>query len=443
MLTGAPLGWSDLPIDIELAAGSLTNVTSITHAGDGSGRLFITQQAGQIKIFDGTQVLATNFLPVAPLVVSGDEQGLLSAAFSPGYRTNGLFYLFYTRSGDGALTIARYSVSANPNVANTNGTVLLTIAHPTFANHNGGQLQFGADQFLYIGTGDGGSGCDPANNAQNLNSLLGKLLRIDVRNVATSYSIPLTNPFVETPNARDEIWAYGLRNPWRFSFDRATGDLFIGDVGQNVREELNYQIAGSPGGQNYGWRCFEGSLTNTCGLVCSNFPSVLPIVEYSHASGNCSITGGYVYRGTAIPELIGTYLYADYCTGRIWGAAPDGSGGWKTNEFLDTALNISTFGEDEAGELYVSHHSSTAAGAIYRIVAGPRITGVQMSGPNALISFTTRSNRLYRAERADDMFTGAWSLLTNNVAGTGGVVQIIDAGAASSTNRFYRIRLLP
>ncbi len=302
-------------LDWRLVANNLTNLTVIAQPGDGSGRLFFVQQTGQIRVCDGTQVLAANFLDIRSLISVSSERGLLGLAFSPGYATNPLFYVYYTRAGDGALTIARYSASTNPDVANTNGTVLLTIPHSAAQNHNGGNLAFGTDGYLYTGTGDGGGSCDSTgNNAQNLGSLLGKLLRLDVSNVSTTYTIPPSNPFVSTNGARPEIWAYGLRNPWRFSFDHVTGDLFIGDVGQSQREEVDFQAAGSAGGQNYGWRVYEGSIfsTQSCPTVTvSNMPAVFPIFEYDHTGGRIAIVGGYRYRGAAIPPLVGTYLYAD------------------------------------------------------------------------------------------------------------------------------------
>jgi hypothetical protein len=273
----------------------------------------------------------------------------------------------YTNTA-GDIVIARYSGSPGSNVADpTSGLILLTIPHPTFANHNGGQLQFGPDDgYLYIGVGDGGSGGDPSNHGQSLDTLLGKLLRIDI-NGASPYAIPAGNPFIGVPGALPEIWAYGLRNPWRFSFDRSTHDLFIGDVGQDSWEEVDFQPAGSLGGQNYGWNIMEG---NHCFNPPSNFNSTgltLPILEYAHGSGDsigCSISGGYRYRGTQNPGLTGIYFYGDFCTGRIWGASEQ-AGAWTTAELLDTSLSISTFGEDEAGEIYVADY---AQGVIYRIV---------------------------------------------------------------------------
>ena len=361
-LTAAP------QIELQPVVSGLANPVAITDAGDGSGRLFITLQAGQIVIFDGTRILSTPFLDISALVSSGGERGLLSVAFHPNYGNNGLFFVDYTNTA-GDTVIARYSVSQDPNVADPgSAAVLLTIQQP-FANHNGGQLQFGPDGYLYIGMGDGGSGGDPLNNGQNLGTLLGKLLRINV-NGASPYAIPGDNPLVGVAGALPEIWAYGLRNPWRFSFDRSTGDLFIGDVGQDSWEEVDFQPAGSPGGQNYGWNVMEGNHCFNPPSNCNSTGLTLPILEYAHGSGDsigCSISGGYRYRGTRNTDLTGIYFYGDSCTGRIWGASQQGNGAWTTAELLDTSLSITTFGEDEAGEIYVAHYAPTD-GAIYRIV---------------------------------------------------------------------------
>lgn len=352
-------------IAVKLVATGLAAPVAITHAGDGSGRLFITLQSGQIVIYNGAQILATPFLDIRGLISAGGEQGLLSAAFHPNYVGNGFFYVSYTDAA-GDSVIARYSVSVDPNKADSaSGVVLLTIAQP-FTNHNGGQLQFGPDGYLYISIGDGGSGGDPQNNGQNLGTLLGKILRIDVDGGAP-YAIPPDNPFVGTAGALNEIWAWGLRNPWRFSFDRLTGDLLIGDVGQSSWEEIDFQPANSAGGENYGWRLMEGNNCFNPPTNCNDGTLTLPILQYDHTLGRCSVTGGYRYRGSANPDLDKIYFYGDYCTGEIWGAQEDGMGGWTTTELLDTSFLISTFGEDEAGELYVAQFSSPN-GAIYQIV---------------------------------------------------------------------------
>ena len=393
----------------------LASPTAITTAGDGSGRLFITLQGGTIKLFDGSKL--QTFLDISPLVSNGSEQGLLSTAFHPQYGSNGFFYVNYTNTA-GDTVIARYRVSTNPDVADPNSAViLLTIAQP-FDNHNGGQLQFGPDGYLYIGMGDGGSGGDPGNRAQNLGLLLGKLLRIDV-NAAAPYAIPPTNPFVGTSGARGEIWAFGLRNPWRFSFDRLTGDLFIADVGQSSREEVDFQPANSTGGQNYGWRRMEGTACFNPSSGCNDGSLTLPIIEYDHSQG-CSITGGYRYRGTGIPSLFATYLFGDFCSGRIWGATEAGGGAWTFTQLLATSLVISTFGEDERGELLVAHYDAVN-GAIYRIVVAGAVTVSSVApaqgAPGAAVPVTV-------------MGTGFVAGATVSV-GTGITVSNVNVGSAT------------
>ncbi len=352
-----------------LVAGLPGPPVAITHAGDGSGRLFLTLQSGQVRVFDGGQLLPTPFLDIRRRISNGGERGLLSVAFHPDYGANGLFYVYYTNL-EGSIVIAQYSVSANPDVADpTSEVVRLTIPHPDAANHNGGQLQFAPDGCLYAGVGDGGGGGDLPNNAQNPDTLLGKLLRLDPASGLPCAAAP-GNPF------GDRIWALGLRNPWRFSFDRATGDLYIGDVGQNSWEEVNVQPAGSAGGQNYGWRRMEGSHCFNPSSNCNDGTLTLPIVEYGHTNGNCSITGGYRYRGTGIPGLAGTYLYADFCSGRIWGATEAG-GSWTATELLDAGFQVSSFGEDEAGELYVADYG---AHAIHRVTTDHNVLLVTRAG---------------------------------------------------------------
>jgi glucose/arabinose dehydrogenase len=365
-------------------ASGIGNPTDIQNASDGSGRLFFVRQTGQIMVWKNNVVLPTPFLNISNLIVAGGERGLLGLAFHPDYRNNGLFYVNYTRSIDGATVVARYSRSAtDPDVADPlSATILLTIAQP-FANHNGGALRFGPDGYLYIATGDGGSGNDPQNNAQNLTSLLGKMLRIDVntRTGQLSYGIPPDNPFVGSPQpgVRTEIWAYGLRNPWRFSFDRVSGDLFIGDVGQSAREEIDFVRAGSGGGMNFGWRVMEGTLcTDLPGdPPCNPSNFTPPIVDYDHDQG-CSVTGGYLYRGSAVPELKltsppatgqlfnGVYVYGDYCSGTIWRISATASGGVSNSVLLSSGLRITTFGEDENGEIYVA---DSGTGKIYKFVS--------------------------------------------------------------------------
>lgn len=345
---------------LQNVTGGLMHPVSITHAGD--SRLFIVQQEGQIVIFDGTRVLSQPFLDLSALVSSGGERGLLGLAFHPDYAHNGRFFVDYT-DRNGNTVIARYTVSAgNPNIADPNSRVQLLFVTQPFANHNGGQLQFGPDGYLYIGMGDGGSGGDPGNRAQNLGELLGKLLRVDVD--GEPYAIPPSNPFLTRSGARPEIWAYGLRNPWRFSFDRATGDLWIADVGQGTWEEIDFQPASSIGGANYGWRRMEATHCFNPSSNCNDGTLVLPVIEYGHTNGACSVTGGYVYRGARYPRLQGTYVYGDYCNGVIWGGTMAQNQSVTSRVLLDTNLSISTFGEDANGEIYVADYDR---GQIYRL----------------------------------------------------------------------------
>jgi glucose/arabinose dehydrogenase len=326
---------------------------------DGSGRLFVVQQSGRIRIVENGGYKDPPFLDltdaISPEVFSGDysERGLLGMAFHPNFAENGLFFVNYTDLS-GNTQIMRYSVSAdNPDVADpVSAAPILSVGQP-YRNHNGGHLAFGSDGYLYIGLGDGGSAGDPQGNGQNLSALLGKMLRIDVDGDAP-YSIPEDNPFVSDAGYAPEIWALGLRNPWRYSFDRATGDLYIADVGQGDWEEVNFQPGDSVGGENYGWNIYESTHTFEGSGDPASF--VMPIAEYSHGLG-ISITGGYVYRGEAIPDLLGVYLYGDWGSGRIWAAYRDESGAWQSIEFMDSGSAISSFGEDEQGELYLVDYS--------------------------------------------------------------------------------------
>jgi len=345
-------------VTTQLVTQGFTAPTDIANAGDGSGRLFVAEQGGVIWIVENGARRGTPFLDVSSLVACCGERGLLGLAFHPQYGTNGRFFVDYTRRSDGATVIAEYGVSADAQRADAaSARILLVIGQP-FDNHNGGALRFGPDGFLYIGMGDGGSGNDPGNRAQDTTTLLGKILRIDVDHGAP-YGIPASNPFADGRGGRGEIWAYGLRNPWRFAFDRATGDFYIGDVGQNAWEEVDRFGAGTGAGANLGWRVMEGRhCTGLSGPVACNDPSLtLPIIEYPHTAGNCSITGGTVYRGMNAMALAGRYVYADYCTGRIWSAAPDRTGVWQVRTVAAYGSPISTFGEDERGELYFADYS--------------------------------------------------------------------------------------
>ncbi|MCS7222642.1 MAG: PQQ-dependent sugar dehydrogenase [Anaerolineae bacterium] len=351
-------------IALELAFSGFQQPVYVAHAGD-ANRLFVVERVGRIQLIKRGQTQSQPFLDITDRVGStGSEQGLLSVAFPPDFAVSGVFYVNYTdRRGD--TVIVRYRVLADdPNQGDpTSEQILLQIDQPA-ENHNGGQLQFGPDGYLYIGMGDGGRAGDPWGNAQNLNVLLGKLLRIDV-SAPEAYAIPPDNPFIGQPEARPEIWALGLRNPWRFSFDRATGDLFIADVGQNKYEEVNFQPAESLGGENYGWDRMEGSHCFEPATGCDPSGLVLPIAEYDHSQG-CSITGGYVYRGTRYPSLVGIYFFGDYCSGRIWGLRREPSGQWRMELLLKSSVQISSFGEDAAGEIYVVGYSD---GKIYHLVA--------------------------------------------------------------------------
>jgi glucose/arabinose dehydrogenase len=338
----------------------------VTHAGDGSGRIFVVEQPGRVQVVKDGQIGSQPFLDIASLVGSGGlEQGLLSLAFHPRYPENGYFFVNYTdRQGD--TIIARYSVSDDPDAADPESAKqLLAIGQP-YPNHNGGHILFGPGGYLYVGMGDGGSANDPENRAQDLGTLLGKILRLDVDN-ADPYGVPPTNPFVDRADARPEIWSYGWRNPWRLAFDTATGDMFIADVGQNQYEEVHVELAGQPGGLNYGWRLMEGShCFNPAQCDPEALDVVLPVTEYDHGQG-CSITGGYVYRGSQFPALNGVYLFGDYCRGTLWGIRFEANGGWSQTELLQTGRTISSFGQDEAGEIYLVDHD----GAILWVTSTP------------------------------------------------------------------------
>ena len=357
----------------ELVATGLSSPLYVTHAPNDFDRIFIVEQPGRIRVRDQDTGALSVFLDIQGIVLSGGERGLLGLAFHPDYNENGFFYVSYTGSG-GVSRIARYSVDPeDPNVAlASSGQVLMSVAQP-FSNHNGGWIGFSPnDGFLYWAIGDGGSGGDPGNRAQNTDLLLGKMLRIDVDGTngpGGLYGIPASNPFVGE-DGRDEIWAYGLRNPWRNSFDRETGDLWMADVGQNAWEEINRQRSASQGGENYGWRCYEGN--NAFNLLNCPPASQLtfPIYTYSRSGGNCSITGGNVYRGVNIPGLEGTYFFGDYCSSRVWSFEFSPFGGVtnfteRTGEVASGLSGLSSFGEDAYGELYMC---SLFNGRVYKIV---------------------------------------------------------------------------
>lgn len=330
----------------------------IAHAGDGSGRLFLVEQRGRIRILQDGVLRAQPFLNITNRVLYGAERGLLSVAFPPGFAEKQYFYVNYTRTNGGPSIVSRFHVTAtNANLAEPGSEERLLMVPQPFSNHNGGPLAFSPqDGYLYIGMGDGGDANDPQTNGQKKTTLLGKLLRIDVEPAnGTNYVVPADNPFAGNPAYRPEIWALGLRNPWRFSFDRLTGDLYIGDVGQGAWEEVDFQPASSTGGVNYGWRTMEGA--HCTGLdPCNTNGLTLPVWEYSHSAG-CSVTGGEVYRGKVWSVMYGAYLYADYCTARIWGLRQEG-GAWTNTQLFDASFRITTFGSDEYGELYLSDYTN-------------------------------------------------------------------------------------
>lgn len=352
-----------------VVSAGLSSPVDVVNAGDGTNRLFMVEQGGRVKIVSGGVVLPGNFLDIPDSISSGGERGLLSIAFHPNFASNRYFFIYYTNTA-GDLRITRFqTLAGNPDVADENtGVVLMTIPHPSFSNHNGGKLNFGPDGNLYFGTGDGGSGGDPGNNAQNGNSLLGKLIRINVDNFTTPpyYTIPADNPYISDPLVRDEIFAIGLRNPWRWSFDRLTHDMLIADVGQDAWEEVNVLPFASSGGVNYGWRCYEGNTAyNTTGCQPqSNYTSPVFVYPHNSLTGGFSITGGYVYRGTEFAAMVGYYICSDYVSGNTWLLKSNGAGGWNTTLQAGLPGNIAGFGEAENGDLY----SLSRNGTLYKVI---------------------------------------------------------------------------
>jgi glucose/arabinose dehydrogenase len=348
-------------------AGGLADPLFVT-APPGDTRIFILEQPGRIRIVKDGLLLDTPFLDITDGVEYGGERGLLGLAFHPGYAENGRFFVNYTSRPAGATVVAEYRVSADADAAATPEIEIITIDQP-YENHNGGMIAFGPDGYLYIGMGDGGWGGDPWGHGQDETTLLGSMLRIDI-NSGSPYTSPAGNPYLATPGA-DEIWSIGLRNPWRFSFDRGTGDLYIGDVGQGDLEEISYQAAGSGGGKNFGWAAWEGS---ACFNGPCDDPSIHtpPIAEYPHGGTPCSVTGGYVYRGSCLPDLVGLYFYGDYCSDDVWsfrlvGGVATEETSWSDNLNSKPTVNgLSSFGEDAYGELYVT---SLNTGRVFKIVA--------------------------------------------------------------------------
>lgn len=361
-------------LNFEKVAGGLERPVSLTHAGDSSGRLFVVEQGGRIRIVKNGAIQST-FLNIIDRVrspemgdgnVGGAEEGLLSVAFPPGFGSDkDHFYAYYTFSfsaNEGYNRVSRFYLGSNGLADPNSEELVILFEHPGRENHNGGQLVFGPDGYLYIGTGDGGGRGYPDQNAQDPLSLLGKMLRIDVESGASTYKVPTDNPFFGMPGYRPEIWALGLRNPWRISFDRQTGNMFIGDVGQSNWEEVDFQLSDSPGGENYGWNILEGTHCYEA-ATCDKSGMTPPVFEYpTHVADHCSVTGGYVYRGP-LTALRAMYIFADLCSGEIWGLKKSGSV-WFDQVLLDTDIVIPTFGEDQAGNVYFTGLDS---GNLYRI----------------------------------------------------------------------------
>lgn len=365
----APLCAAEWPpirvVDAISGVGLPTHVAAVP----GGGRLWVVEQRGRIRVARNGVVAEAPVLDITSRVSCCGERGLFSIAFPPGFNTKRYFYVNYTNLA-GNTVVSRFRLTGDDTADPASETLVLGVDQP-FANHNGGHIAFGPDGFLYIGMGDGGGGGDPMGNAQNLNALLGKILRIDVESGTQPYAVPPSNPFVGRAGARGEVWSYGWRNPWRFTWDRATSDLYIADVGQAQWEEVNFEPAGSRGGGNYGWNIMEGA--HCFGAASCNMQGLVqPVAEYNHDQG-CSVTGGFVYRGRRYPALRGIYFYGDYCNGNIWGLRRAATG-WESQMLLNTNLSITSFGEDEDGELYIADQQ---VGAVL-MLAGPEgpVSGV-------------------------------------------------------------------
>ena len=352
-------------ITLTLVANGFFRPVLLTNAGDDTGRLFILEQNGRIWIYLDGQILSDAFLDltdrVSQSVTRGySELGLLGLAFPPDFAESGVFYVHYNDRNN-RTTLSQFNLSDDPNIGDpTSEVVLLTLDQP-FPNHNGGEIAFGPnDGYLYMGLGDGGSAGDPLDTGQDPSDWYGSILRIAVTGDGT-YSVPEDNPSASREGFAPEVWSYGLRNPYRFSFDSATGDMYIADVGQNVWEEINFQPAESAGGENYGWSDYEASAAYSSSAVPADM--TYPVAEYSHEAGRCSVTGGYVYRGEAVPELEAVYLYGDYCSGETWAAWRNLDGEWQSDLFYPVGENVTAFGRDQAGELYIVTYN----GDVYRI----------------------------------------------------------------------------
>jgi hypothetical protein len=436
--TSLALDWPSLKFS--LVTNGFSYPLGVADPGDASGRLFVVEETGTIRAVQNGAASATPFLDISDRVLfggAGSEQGLLGLVFPPDYRSKGYFYVNYIRDPDGATIISRfYLTTGKTNLANANSEqILLTLPQP-YGNHNGGQLAFGPDGYLYIGLGDGGGSGDPDNRSQDPGQLYGKMLRIDVESVVTnSYKIPFDNPFVENSNYRPEIWALGLRNPWRFSFDSLTGDLYIADVGEGDWEEVDFQPASSSGGENYGWRIMQGS-------HLFNYPDgfdtntlTFPVAEYSHDVGQCVI-GGYEGRDAGSPRMNGVYFYADYVQGKIWGMQNDGTN-WQTTQLAATTNSITSFGQDAAGRVYFVDYQS---GSLYAMMDDLLlIKSITLgAGGNILLKWDSSANRTYLMQISNDL--KSWSNLGGTITGTGNELSLTDSNAiTAASRRFYRV----
>ena len=363
-----PINLTSIKVSLEPVFTGLDQPLYLTHSGDGSGDIFIVEKGGTIRIVKNGQVQNRPFLDITTRVgSSGSEQGLLSVAFHPDYKNNGFLFVDYTDTS-GNTVVARFTAASDRNSADSNSFKKILGFQQPFQNHNGGQLAFGPDGMLWIGAGDGGSAGDPQGNGQNTNTLLGSILRIDVDH-GDPYAIPADNPFANGSGGKPEVWAFGLRNPWRFSFDRLTHDLYIGDVGQSTWEEIDFVSSALQPGLNFGWNRMEGTHCYPPNSSCDKTGITFPVAEYSHAPGNCSVTGGYVYRGAQYPEIDGVYFFTDYCSGAIWALADDASGNWTQNQVGQGKAGYSSFGEDGNGELYVTDLSN---GTVYHLTASSK-----------------------------------------------------------------------
>lgn len=395
-------GQNGLALDTVELIDQLVLPLDLAAPDDGSGRLFVVQQTGEILIWNGVSLEPTPFLDLSAVVSCCSEQGLLGFTFHPDYATNGELFVNYirTQGGQRQTVLARYLVSDDdPDRADPTSEEILLVLDQPRSNHNGGHLRFGPDGYLYVATGDGGGGGDPEENGQDRSTLHGNLLRLDVDSSpdpGLAYAVPPANPFVGQTGVREEIWAWGLRNPWRFSFDRETGDLWIADVGQAAFEEVNFQPAASVGGENYGWDCREGAHDFSDGngdmnQSCPGTVTTDPVLEYAQDNGRCSVTGGFRYRGEAHPRLRGVYLFADFCTGEVFGTVPRCDAVWQSRLLADTPFFVTTFGEDTAGELYLTERDGSGAPAskVHRLVLAAGSDGPDLAPSSQTLDFGT------------------------------------------------------